>query len=91
LSVKELLVIALHLLVARSCVLSRQAPVELVDGKLRFKKWDFGKTLFLGNSVQEREELMAEIPVMILLEGLDSILGLIVHHHLMHGRKNVLS
>ena len=34
---------------------------------------------------------MAEIPVMILLEGLDSILGLIVHHHLMHGRKNVLS
>ena len=49
-----------------------QAPVEKVSGELRFKEWGFGTTIFLGESVEEREELMAEIPVMIMLEGIDS-------------------
>ena len=46
-----------------------QAPVEEISGELRFKEWEFGTTIFLGESVKEREDLMAEIPVMILLEG----------------------
>jgi len=51
-----------------------ESGMAYIDSKnnVMFKEWDFGKTLFLGNSVEERETLMSVNPVNILIEGGDA-------------------
>lgn len=47
-----------------------KAPTKLTaDSKTVFDKWDFGTTLFYGNSNKERLEIMGCLGTLILIEG----------------------
>ena len=44
--------------------------MDLGKGKWRFKEWNFGKTIFVGETVKQRERVLGICPVIIVVEGM---------------------
>lgn len=51
------------------CALSGKAPLREQDGQVVFGGWDFGRVIHTGCSLQEHRNIMAAMPVLLLLEG----------------------